>query len=88
MDGWKDVDIRKACFNWMHEWKAASMHTIVGIQELLINSYYQQSCTWQRKLKRGIPVTTPVECVEKNQRASHTSCWMCCDSAIKVHGET
>ena len=31
---WKDDDLNKACFSWMHEWKAAPTHTITGLQEL------------------------------------------------------
>jgi len=36
-DRWKDEDLHKACFSWMHDWKTAPTHTVAGIQEL-----YQQ----------------------------------------------
>ena len=34
---WKDDDLNKACFSWMHKWKTAPTHTITRLQEL-----YQQ----------------------------------------------
>ena len=34
---WKDDDLNKVCFSWLHEWKTSPTHTITGLQGL-----YQQ----------------------------------------------